>query len=541
MRYCRVNLALALATALVACTDPTSPRAIDLASAADLAMRAASFTPLHDLVPGPSAAPAPFVDARLAVLPATGVVDRSIVWGSTGRAVAWIERATHDRVVVNDRPGPRFDHVTDLSIARDGVTPVYVGNVGGALSSGRVVGVSGGSFHLVVGERQSDAFSIGIGIKEYLAPRFVYTTYGSGGVQLVVEGKAGPPFRRLGDGLAFLPDGRPVYTAWRDRAAHLVIGDEVGPAFDRVAGPRIAANGTVAYVGSHGRLDRVVVDGKPSAQAYDDLNELEIGPDGTVFYQGIRGGQSYAVFGAREIGRYEAVAHGTFGANGRLAFMAQQKERWAMVAIENGAARTGPWFSSVEPAVFSPDGAHVAYVAHLDDMRGGGDVVIRDGRRQARWPHINGAGIVWSADGRHLAYSITTTSDKVAAVLDEKVGPEFEEVGPLSIVGGVLCYEASRKAAPHSCVVRGVTPSCEAQIGEPNLISGTQSDNFTVDANGRHLAYRARRGDGWVVVVDGTAGALFDEVWPPRISPDGKQLGYGARKGRELWWHVVSL
>jgi len=40
------------------------------------------------------------------------------------------------------------------------------------------------------------------------------------------------------------------------------------------------------------------------------------------------------------------------------------------------------------------------------------------------------------------------------------------------------------------------------------------------------------------VIKEGRAG---DEVWPSVWSADGKQVAYGARIGRELWWKVERV
>jgi hypothetical protein len=61
------------------------------------------------------------------------------------------------------------------------------------------------------------------------------------------------------------------------------------------------------------------------------------------------------------------------------------------------------------------------------------------------------------------------------------------------------------------------------------------------------VVYRARRRDERFVVQANARGqtirehphyqAVFDFVF----SPDGRQVGYGVRDGRELWWRVEKL
>src|SRR5437868_5036467 len=66
----------------------------------------------------------------------------------------------------------------------------------------------------------------------------------------------------------------------------------------------------------------------------------------------------------------------------------------------------------------------------------------------------------------------------------------------------------------------------EARLGVH--LSGATSPKFSAD--GLHVAYIASRGKLKVVVADGTAGPEFGEIDPPVLSPDGKRVGYSARK-----------
>lgn len=58
---------------------------------------------------------------------------------------------------------------------------------------------------------------------------------------------------------------------------------------------------------------------------------------------------------------------------------------------------------------------------------------------------------------------------------------------------------------------------------------------------GKALVYAAKKDRKWFVVVGEKKGQEFDFVWPPTFSLDGTRVAYGARKGRELWWKVLSL
>ena len=54
------------------------------------------------------------------------------------------------------------------------------------------------------------------------------------------------------------------------------------------------------------------------------------------------------------------------------------------------------------------------------------------------------------------------------------------------------------------------------------------------------VAYAARAGNKYLIVLGDTPGAKFDQVGEPAFSPDGRQVGFGALKDKEIWWKVVN-
>jgi hypothetical protein len=70
----------------------------------------------------------------------------------------------------------------------------------------------------------------------------------------------------------------------------------------------------------------------------------------------------------------------------------------------------------------------------------------------------------------------------------------------------------------------------------PELL-GVGVEGLVLGADGRHLAYPARRAGGWTMIQDGREGPLWDGIGAVTASPDGAHLAYTAeRAGR---WHVV--
>ena len=74
--------------------------------------------------------------------------------------------------------------------------------------------------------------------------------------------------------------------------------------------------------------------------------------------------------------------------------------------------------------------------------------------------------------------------------------------------------------------------------------AGAKYDNIAgvvLTADGKRVAYEAWKGQKKFVVVDGQAGAEYDEIGKgtPIFSPDGKRVGYEAVKG-DKWLVVVD-
>ena len=530
---------------MAACTSRSEPAS--RATAEPPATSAAAPATSAAAPPSPGGDPGRFVEARLAVRSARGDADdRALVWSPTGRAVAWVEPVgDRERVVVTGIAQRVFDHVRELELADDGVTPRYIANEGGALEAGsRVENLRGGVFRLVVGDRLGPPADAAIIVRDLDEPDAPFAMIGWHGVteSLTVAGHEGPAVASIAlEHLTWLPDGRPTYPARIGGAEHVVIGVDLGPAYTRTTRPRVSQSGAVAYGGRDADGGwHVMVDRAPGPR-YDDVDELAISPDGVPAYQATRGRATYAVQGDRELGPYDRAMDFAFsGSGGHVAFTARRGDRWFVVAD----GKPGPGFPGVGGAAsFSDDGGHVAYVAHLRDEGLGPVAVVRDGRlERARGGEAR--TLRWSRDGRHLAYVAGRGGDQLV-VVDGVPGPAMIEVGALVFDGlGQVVYEARRRDHERrtvACVVRGTTPRCYDDVGEPNLIAGDPDLNFTLDPSGRHLAFRAQRAGRWFVVIDDVEGPPVDRTWPPRWSRDGAQLGYGAQLGDELWWKVVPV
>ena len=242
----------------------------------------------------------------------------------------------------------------------------------------------------------------------------------------------------------------------------------------------------------------------------------------------------------------------------------------------------------------SEDGGRVAFLAEHNDVYRDGELYRAYGNRQVSFPlTLSGDGTVLackvdvfgggsqvvgnevpgavykfcrlpvtSTDGKVVAYAATTNEDAWFIVVNEKrVGPEAEEVSDPAISrdGRVVAYGVegdtnalivgtqrieipeparsvflSQDGARWGYATRSRVITAK---GGSEAFDEVRDPEFSPDGN--HVAFRARRGNEWFVIVDDRTSVAPGIVWGPIWSPDGAQVGYGALLGREVWWKVV--
>lgn len=184
----------------------------------------------------------------------------------------------------------------------------------------------------------------------------------------------------------------------------------------------------------------------------------------------------------------------------RWAYSRQTADGWQVV-LDGEPASTHERLGS-PGAVFSPDGAHVAWWA-LDS---GVQAVHRDGVAGVPWGAIGELPLTWSADGQHLAWlahEVGQTADRTwKVVLDGEPVSQREEVAALA-----------------------------------------------VDATGAHVAWVAREGAGWVVRLHTKGRGLRSTSIVEAVGTDlgggvgfaGGVLRYTTVDGAGLHLHELTL
>ena len=223
---------------------------------------------------------------------------------------------------------------------------------------------------------------------------------------------------------------------------------------------------------------------------------------------------------------------------------------------------------------FSPDSKHVGYIARNGEKW----IAVLDNRISHGYDEV-GRDFFLSPDAIHLAY-LARNGDKWQVILDDKPCGEFKqrpnlwdelrshcEPGP----NPQLAAESERKQRLREAATRAREQFDEVEINSPVLSADGKSlayaarkgeKWFVVEGNkqsggydkardlafshdGMHLAYAAQKGGKWFAVIDGWEGEQFDEVRVlttnfgiSAFSPDGNRVAYAARRGGK--WFMVA-
>ncbi|MDI1443287.1 hypothetical protein [Polyangium sp. 6x1] len=170
----------------------------------------------------------------------------------------------------------------------------------------------------------------------------------------------------------------------------------------------------------------------------------------------------------------------------------------------------------------SPDRAH-----HVEVLERAGKQRVRvDGVDGAEYLGIGIESLVWSADGRRLAYPARRETGW-SLVVDGRAGPTFDGLGEvvLSPDGVHVAYAAQQKGAWRVVLDERPGPAFDA------ILEGTM-----LFGRGGRFAYVGRTGASVRAVVDGAPGPLYDGIGALRFSDDGAAVAHVGRRAEEAFF-----
>jgi hypothetical protein len=428
------------------------------------------------------------------------------VFSPDGQRVAYIAQQGEAKYVVADgEKSEGFDEVWSLLFSPDGQTLAYRVQQGG-----QVVAVVGGNKGEAFDSVESIVFSAD-------GKSVAYGAKSGNKWYVVVDGEKGTAYDFIGlDSIVFSPDGQTLgYLAKEGDKWFAVIGNERGPEFDTMGSKSqsFGPDGRAAYSGKIGKKWYTVVDGIKSAE-YDAVWPPVFGPYGkTTAFVARQGKKKFVVVGdTAEPLQFDDMSSNSllFGPDGRrVAYKAKQDNQWYAVL---GEKKMGP-YARVENLTFSPDGQTVAYHAE----HGG------------KWYVVIGDDAIEPSEGILMSHiyidSFKLTIRRAPTLV---FGPDGDRLATVVLRGGkafVLVSflpEGNEVSAPYDLV--GGMPVClGGQLGFKQMGSQMSFDS--------------------PISVKMVTGQRTDVTGPQAVmfSPDGSQVAFGARDGRELWWKVLAL
>jgi Tol biopolymer transport system component len=283
---------------------------------------------------------------------------------------------------------------------------------------------------------------------------------------------------------------------------------------------------------------RLMIDGRPSAPYQVIFKPAFSAVGGSVAFFASREKQFLLVVNAQEHDDDVSAVKGepVFSPDGsRVAYYGvvsngnpDEKKSEKKFIVCDG--RKGKTYDAIGPLIFSADGRRLAYSAQDDDGRWR---VVCDDAEGKPYEGIGKGSLAFSADGKHVAYSAKLGQNKWALVMDGKESPAAHFIGAPQFApqGDLLGFSLFRDEDHGAFIVNGKR---QGEVYD-------QIDDAIFSRDGRHFAFTARRDRRWHVVRDATEGAAYFDARDPVISGDGAHLAYVAQKAENDPHKLVVL
>ncbi|MBN2293156.1 MAG: PD40 domain-containing protein [Pirellulales bacterium] len=373
----------------------------------------------------------------------------------------------------------------------------------------------------------------------------VYVARRGDGLFVVIEGTEHGPYDELGKGTPLLsPDGHRVcFTARRGKKCLVVVdGKEQQPHEQIVGLPVFSPDGRrTAYTVVDGKEHRVIVDGTPQ-RAYEkvDAKTIRFGADGRhVAYAASRDKRQYVVVDGVESEPFNVIFRGggvvfndagtiqTLGIRNRELVRVEtqivaKSDPAEGVDLRSKTTPLGKLHKGIPPdsITVSPDGRRLAWVSLRPDRK---FELIVDGIRSKPYESLRKGTLTFSPDGKRFACGVNRDGKQIVLV-DGVEGQAFDlALRPKFSADGSHVYYMAQQGKGRLVVVDGVAGVVYDNIDPKSL-------EFSPDGR---MGYVARRGDRRLVVIDGKEGTEYDDVTRPQFAPNGKSVAYFATKGKK--------
>ncbi|MGA1974777.1 MAG: hypothetical protein ABSG92_04000 [Conexivisphaerales archaeon] len=368
---------------------------------------------------------------------------------------------------------------------------------------------------------------------------------------VVVDGKEGKQYDGIGKGILELASdfylGIPVFSPDSQRVAYVaregerwfvVIDGKEEKQYDDL-GPLTLTfspdSKRVAYVARVGTKQFVmVVDGKEGKQ-YEWIGGLVFSPDSKrlAYWAGV-GGRRVVVVDGEEGEAYPGVAQGmgpsflpdipfssvpgwwvastyceiSFSPNSRrFAYVGSRGAKW-IVVVDGKEENAYDWIG--DGLVFSPDSQRVACYVGQGEGPEYHHCVVVDGKEENAYDEVAEGSLRFSPDGRRFAY-VAKEWPKWFVVVDGKEGKHYDSLS----TGDPVFSPDSRRVAYHAVAYHALVGEGERIFAVVDGKEGKQykdMGDLVFSPDSKRLAYWAGVGDKWLVLVDDSEGAPYDDL-----------------------------
>ncbi|MGO8759738.1 MAG: hypothetical protein ACLQG3_16595 [Terracidiphilus sp.] len=234
----------------------------------------------------------------------------------------------------------------------------------------------------------------------------------------------------------------------------------------------------------------------------------------------------------KEVEEAQDIRIGTLALSpdGRRVAYAAKRDKQSALVVEG---QEGPTYDDIElgSIVFSPDSKRIAFVAKVggryamvvDGHSGAGYDEIRNDARNCRVEEDRG-NILCNGFGTVIAHP----SENAIRVIDFDVLHYLYMPAPTFSPDSKHVAYTAKNGKQWNVVVDGQVVAEFDFFGEPSA--------FAFSPDSKHVAITGRQDKRYVLVVDGQKmGQDYDEALGFSFSPDGKRLAYSARKGKQFF------